>query len=128
MGRYAFFSTEFEYKFRFGVQPSADIRIFGGQICHELYEGGDFHHEWEQKDREIILEQLQRLQEWLAEPVDFEVYEKNVQGTFQLKSDLYHLYKKDHDEELLARYILGSCIYHQLHYVDTLKVCYEGWN
>jgi len=128
MGRYAFFHTGFDYKFRFGVQPSADIRIFGGRICHELYEGGDFYHEWEQKDREIIMEQLQGLQEWLAEPVHFEMYEKNLKGTFQLKSDLYTLYKNDHNEELVSRYILACCIYHQLLYTEKLEVAYEGWN
>ncbi len=128
MGRYAFFNTGLEYKFRFGVQPSADIRMFGGRICNELYEGLDFHHEWEKKDKIFVLEQLQSLQEWLGESVNFEMYEKNVQGTFQLKSDLYDLYEKDHNEELLARYILGCCIYHQLLYMEKLEVAYEGWN
>ena len=33
MGRYAFFNTEYEYKFAFGVQDSCDILLFGGEGC-----------------------------------------------------------------------------------------------
>jgi hypothetical protein len=129
MGRYAFFNTEFEYKFRFGVQSSSDMRSFGGRICHELYEGGEYHHEWEKKDTGYILEQLNSMLEWIGEePVKFELYEKNVQGTYNLKQDLYDLYAKGHNEELVARYILGCCLYHQLLYTELLEVAYEGWN
>ena len=129
MGRYAFFNTELEYKFRFGVQSSSDMRRFGGRICHEKYQGGDFHHEWETKDMEFIKIELTNLLEWLGEePIKFEEYGKHLEGTYSLKHDLYDWYKKGHDEELLARYILGCCIYHQLLYRDKLEVFYEGWN
>ena len=129
MGRYAFFNTDLEYKFRFGVQSSSDMRKFGGRICHEKYQGGDFHHEWEKKDCEDILNHIENLFEWLGEGhVDFDSYEKTVEGTYTLKHDLYELYEKDHDEELVARYILGCCIYHQLLYTDKLEVSYEGWD
>jgi hypothetical protein len=127
MGRYAFFNTDLEFKFRFGVQPSSDIRMFGGRVCHEHYIGADFHHEWEQHDKEYIKEQLQYLLEWLGvDPVDFELYEKNLEGTYQLKFDLGDLYK-EYSEEIVCRYILGCCIYHQLLYIDKLEVAYEGW-
>lgn len=129
MGRYAFFNTDVEYKFRFGVQPSSDIRRFGGRICHEKYDGGDFHHEWEANDMDTIKMELTNILEWLGEePIQFEKYTKNLEGTYSLKHDLYDLYEKDHDQELLARYILGCCIYHQLLYMDKLEVFYEGWN
>ncbi len=128
MGRYAFFNTEFEYKFRFGIQPSEDIRTFGGRICHEKYKGGDFHHEWEKRDMPFILEQLDSLRDWLCiEPIDFERYEKNLEGTQQLSLDLYTLLEGDikHSEEIVVRFRLGSLIYHQLIYTDTLTVQYE---
>lgn len=129
MGRYAFFNTDLEYKFRFGVQSSSDMRKFGGRICHEKYQGGDFHHEWETKDMDTMTQQIENLFEWIGEGrVDFDSYEKTVEGTYQLKHDLYELYEKDHDEELVARYILGCCIYHQLLYTDKLEVSYEGWD
>lgn len=128
MGRYAFFTTELEYKFRFGVQPSSDIRSFGGRICHEHYTGSDFHHEWDQQDKKTIEQQLQTLLEWLGvEHVHFESYKKTLEGTYTLKNDLYDLYK-NHSEDLVCRYILGCCIYHQLLYTDKLEVQYEGWN
>lgn len=128
MGRYAFFNTEFEYKFRFGIQPSEDIRTFGGRICHEKYKGGDFHHEWEKRDMPFILEKLDSLRDWLCiEPIDFERYEKNLEGTQQLSLDLYTLLEGDikHSEEIVVRFRLGSLIYHQLMYTDTLTVQYE---
>ena len=129
MGRYAFFNTDVEYKFRFGVQSSSDMRKFGGRICHEKYQGGDFHHEWETKDMDSMKQQIENLFSWLGEePVTFDTYEKNLEGTYTLKHDLYELYEKDHDEELVARYILGCCIYHQLLYTDKLEVSYEGWD
>ncbi len=129
MGRYAFFDTDLEYKFRFGVQSSSDIRSFGGRILYEKYEGCDHHHEWEKKDIEYIMDQIKGLLQWIGEePVEFEKYAKNREGTNELKHDLYHLYEKDYNEELVARYILGCCIYHQLLYTDKLTVVYEGWN
>lgn len=126
MGRYSFFTTGLEYKFRFGVQPSSDMRSFGGRICHEKYKGGDFYHEWEQQDKETIEDQLKNLLSWLGvKPVNFESYEKNLDGTHELRNDLYDLYK-EYSEDLVARYILGCCIYHQLLYTNKLEVHYEG--
>ncbi len=128
MGRYAFFNTDFEYKFRFAVQPSKDIRTFGGRICHEKYEGGDLHHEWEKRDVPFLLEELNYLRECLGiEPIDFEQYEKRLEGTQQLSLDLYTLLEGEtkYSEELVVRFRLGSLIYHQLMYTDKLTVQYE---
>jgi hypothetical protein len=128
MGRYAFFNTDFEYKFRFGVQKSADMRSFGGRICHEKYDGGDLYHEWDKKDIPFILEELNGLRGWLGiEPIQFEKYEKTLEGTQQLSLDLYKLLEGDtkYSEETVVRFRLGSLIYHQLMYTDKLTVQYE---
>lgn len=127
MGRYASFNSGLEYKFRFGVQPSEDIRSFGGVLSYENYgECGDLTHNWTQGDKSTIQIELKALLEWLGiEPVQFEIYEKNLDGTHELLHALYELYKTDHNEELVARYIIGCCIYHQLLYTEALKVNYE---
>jgi hypothetical protein len=128
MGRYAFFNTDFEYKFRFAVQPSEDIRSFGGRICHEKYKGGDLYHEWEKRDIPFILEELNGLRKWLGiEPIQFDKYEKSLEGTQQLSSDLYELLERDkkHSEELVVLFRLGCFIYHQLMYTEKLTVHYE---
>jgi hypothetical protein len=128
MGRYAFFKTGFEYKFRFGVQKSEDIRRFGGLIDYSTYsKTGELSHTWSPQDIPQIEEELKRILEWLGtEPVDVSLYEKNLQGTYHLMSDLYDLYKTDHNEEIIAPYILGTCIHHQLLYEEALSAQYES--
>lgn len=127
MGRYAFFSSGFEYKFKFGVQPSEDIRSFGGRINYELSDGSYLHHEWDQKDCDSIESQLKELLHWFCtDTVDFTKYDLNLQGTYALVYDLYKLYETDHDPEIISRYILGCLIYHQLLYAEALSVDYEG--
>lgn len=76
----------------------------------------------------FILEELNHLREWLGiEPIDFEKYEKDLEGTQQLSFDLYTLLEGEtkYSEELVVRFRLGSLIYHQLMYTDTLTVEYE---
>ncbi len=127
MGRYAFFQpTDIEYKFRFAVQPSSDMRRFGGIMRHEA-KTADLRHEWEKVDMEEILAQLDYLVEYLEiEMPNFESYEKNVDGTHQMKFDLYNVFEsKKLDEELFTRFTLGCVIFHQLLYVDKLTVLYE---
>lgn len=127
MGRYAFFNTSVEYKFRFGIQDSEDIRKFGGVGSYEGYESEYSSHSWNQSDKETIEEELKRLLEWIGiDLVDFSTYEKNSKGTQQLYSDMYDLYHKDYNEEVIARYILGCLIYHQLLYTESLQADYEG--
>lgn len=125
MGRYAFFNTGLEYKFRFGVQDSSDITLFEGTSA--VSESHDSTHTWSAEDREKIAGKLKVLLEWIGEPpVDFASYEKTIDGTWKLKSELYGLYQKDYNEELVARYILGCLIYHQLLYEESLQADYEG--
>jgi hypothetical protein len=126
MGRYAFFSTNFEYKFRFGVQPSDEITLFGGTTSHLHFQQGYLTQTWSQEDRPLIQERLDKLLEWIGEePVAFEAYEKNVGGSYRLLSELYTLYTTGHSEKNVAQYILGCLIYHQLLYTDTLVADYE---
>lgn len=51
MGRYAFFSTGFEYKFWFGLQNSLDILNFGGTSRNSRGEDGaiewTFHFDYD---------------------------------------------------------------------------------
>ncbi len=129
MGRYAFFSpTGFEYKFRFAVQSSSDIRTFGGVMLHRPTNSGDFVHEWDQRDKEYILGELKDLVELLCIAMpDFESYETNLDGTQQLSLDLYKLLEGEthSNEEIVVRFRLGCFLYHQLMYVEKLTVQYE---
>jgi len=101
MGRYAVFNTEFEYKFAFGAQASGDIQLFGGI-------GEEGFHEWTQDDKKYILDNL-------SVSVDFEKYEKTLDGTYALKNDLHIDYTQ----------MLGCLIYHQLLYTDELTCEYD---
>jgi hypothetical protein len=127
MGRYAFFTTGLEYKFRFGIQLSEDIRSFGGVGSYENYSKGYSTHHWDSKDCEEIRNDIRALAESLdiSLPI-MEAYEKSLEGTHTLHSDLYTLYEKDFNEKALARFILGCLLYHQLLYTETLEADYEG--
>lgn len=49
MGRWAFFSTGYEYKFWFATQSSADIRLFGGTPLvppHANMANSNLYHVW----------------------------------------------------------------------------------
>ena len=122
MGRYCFFNTGVEYKFWFGVQPSEDILKFGGTPTF-VYEG-DHKHTWSVIDRKRIENTLRNLEETLGlEKIDFEKYEKSVEGTYQLKDYLYTIVN---ETPLISRYILGCLIYHQLLYRLDLNCIYES--
>ena len=126
MGRYAYFSTGFEYKFSFGVQSSEDILLFEGRAFLNEAEPGFKRHMWEKEEISRIQKKLDESLKWLGEePVNFQSYEGSALGTYQLMNDLLPLYK-EHNEELTARYILGSIIYHQLLYNEILVAEYEG--
>jgi hypothetical protein len=126
MGRYAFFSTGLEYKFRFGVQESYDMCRFGG-VLSETIPNAHYTQAWTESDRSTALAKVQELAEFLGDPVpDFSVFEKSLEGTYQLRDALYPLYTEDHSEELVARFLLGCLLYHQLLYTDPLQVEFEG--
>ena len=116
MGRYAFFNTDFEYKFSFGVQPSDDIELFGGVVSKDYSEMDNrMEHTWTSKDKPFILEKLKKLEDI---NIDFEKYEKNLKGTQELRNDLY-------DIDIHCTTLLGCLIYHQLLYTADLICDYE---
>lgn len=122
MGRYAFFNTGFEYKFRFAVQPSEDMLAFGGTPTF-VYEG-DPKHDWTIVDRKKIEGILRDLEDALELPnLNFELYSKDVEGTSDLRLDFYSSEKSD--EMLFCKYVLGCLIYHQLLYRLDLSCTYE---
>lgn len=113
MGRYAFFNTEFEYKFSFGIQPSDDIELFGGYITRDYnIDDNCMEHTWTSEDKSFIVCQINSYN------INFEIYEKNLKGTQQL----YH-YLCDTISNSTIR--LGCVIYHQLLYTPVLTCRYE---
>lgn len=107
MGRYAYFSTGFEYKFVFGIQPSTDIALFGTGFDDEE---GNPCHEWTETDIPLLKEYLDEY------TVDWNLYAKSVDGTSKL---LWVLRELPHD------IVLACVIYHQLLYCCPLAVDYE---
>jgi hypothetical protein len=123
MGRYAFFNTELEYKFAFGVQPSEDIQEFGGTDISD-YKNDRPRHTWTEEDREDILFELKHIEEFYEfEPFDFSKYKKDLDGTYDLRCD----FEKSHKylDAQHYKYMLGLMIYHQLEYKSPLTVSYE---
>lgn len=126
MGRYAFFNTNFEYKFIYGLQASEDILLFGG---HTLTINKESPIQmWKSSDKENILQILQANDFH----VEFENYEKNINGTYALHKDLKEKFSDflEINESIIAAQsiyenILGSLIYHQLLYTNELIAKYE---
>ncbi len=97
-------------------------------MVHTKMENGDLVHEWDQRDVEEILKELQELAELLGVSMPtFDSYEKTVAGTHKLGHDLYDLLDTDpkYDENNVVRFRLGCFLYHQLMYVEKLTVHYE---
>lgn len=100
--------------------------MFAGIMRFPQNRDGDFYHEWDSRDLKAVQELCEENRAYLdIEPIDMETYEKSVEGTQDLRSDLYELYEESYDEEDVARYILGCLIYHQLLYCNPLHVHYE---
>jgi hypothetical protein len=114
MGRYAFFNTGLEYKFKFALQSSEDMLYFAG-VSYNGRDENELVHIWNKTD---LIKIKEKLYDYYAEEVDLTKFEKNLSGTYDLK---YHL------EQITDNYtyVLGYLIYHQLHYVDELSVNYE---
>ena len=127
MGRYAFFNTDFEYKFWFSIQESTDIQRFGGIILNEYYHENEFHHKWEAEiDLPFIKRELSRLETiYGIDPVDCSTYKKSISGTYAFYDFLQGHVGRAISEQCQAHYILGYLIYHQLTYTPELTVSYE---
>lgn len=124
MGRYAFFNTEFEYKFGFAVQESEDITTFlGDPVIHEEDDGPA--HRWNMvEDGELVLIEIRRLEEDLKLPeLDFTTFSPDLDGTYALRDHIRTLFNST--EKAHWRYLLGVLIYHQLIYQEDLEATYE---
>jgi hypothetical protein len=120
MGRYAFFNTGLEYKFKFGVQSSGDMIKFNGNSYYGSNEDS-LVHTWEKKiDESLIKKQLEDYN-YNNIKIDLTNFENNIEGTYKLKNYLDKLEEICNNHE----YILGYLIYHQLQYVDILSVEFE---
>ena len=122
MGRYAFFNTEFEYKFWFAIQGSLDITLFGGMDT--TVEEENPSHEWNQDDLEYIRAKLVICARDTGVQIpDFEKYTKDVSGTYKMVREIRE--EAFPSSEVAAYFSLGCCIYHQLLYTPTLTATYE---
>lgn len=124
MGRYANFNTGFEYKFVFAIQPSDDIKEFGGEVNNSDDEEYNYYytgHVWTEQDKDTILSILKNFGEGFRVP-DFSNYECSVIGTTSLYEDFYDSSNKNNRS---PKFILGCLIYHQLLYEPDLSVQYE---
>ena len=92
MGRYANFSTGFEYKFAFAIQASQDITKFGGSALLELHNLYEKHHIWRKyADFQTVWDRLvgvdyvpeKELREFVV------TYEKTLEGTERLCHEIY---------------------------------------
>jgi hypothetical protein len=116
MGRYAFFSTDVEYKFAFGIQASQDILMFGGDFDEEKCEVT-----WSQNELPSILDELEHFPYTLP---NFDNFEKNFSGTYELKNYIIDNHAIDY-HELFYRFLLGCLVYHQLSYTPNLIAHFE---
>jgi hypothetical protein len=114
MGRYAYFSTDFEYKFVFAVQSSSDIDAFGGARI------GSYKRQWKKSQAPTIVEQLIGMSNDGKLVHDVEKYQKNVDGTYTMYWDM-----RDGKYDIDCLYMLGALIHHQLLYTDVLDVTFE---
>ena len=113
MGRYANLSTEYEYKFVFGVQDSTDIEQFFGkdtseeETCENVGcededcdgdHGENLSRVWDNKnyDKEKVLARLTLMKEKdkTLPLVDLSQYEKNIEGTDKLNEWFFTNYLK----------------------------------
>ena len=126
--RHAFFSTGLKYEFMDSIQPSSDIRAFGGIITtsNKDLNRGHYKHSWNyEKDAPIMFEILKEDSDMLP---DFNAFPTNLTGTCELRKWFYKLKNDQYGDFLWDWYYkfeLGCVIYHQLLYEPNLYVSYE---
>jgi hypothetical protein len=126
MGRYAFFSTDIEYKFSFAVQSSEDMLEFGGKHDFSKYnEIGYAYHSWTANDDAPgILKRLKQIQQVKGYPeLDWAQFSYDPAGTQRLREVLGEYLSREDASHCF--YELGCIIYHQLLYEPLLTVVYE---
>jgi hypothetical protein len=134
MGRYAYFSTGFDYKFWFGIQPSQDIFEFYGNVYDESSDDDSEDESceydkpgkmvWASSVKNDIKESLDEMKEE-SQLIDipWASFEKSLEGT-QKVCDYFCENDKSQSKEA-ATYMLGCLIYHQLQYEDELTCEFE---
>lgn len=132
MGRYAFFSTGYEYKFAFGIQSSQDILAFGGwlRMKHGLGSDSDSdsadyeeHVRWDQEDLELI---HKKLTSYSGQTLpDIATYEKTLEGLERFRRTIQASQENKPDAEENTQFLLGALIYFQLHMAPTLNATFE---
>lgn len=108
MGRYAFFSTGLEYKFRFAIQPSEDMLQFNG-ISYDGPDADSLIHKWEKKTDELLIKKKLEDYHYDDIKIDLTKFENNLEGTYDLKDHLDNIKEINDDHE----FKLGYLIYHQ---------------
>lgn len=120
MGRYMFFNSGVDYKLVFGVQENQDIDYYGGRHVFNKEEG-TFDIMWLESDIPCIEQRLMDMEHaYLFDRPTMSKYAKNSEGTHELKHEFWEKYGYHKIDELMARYILGLILYHQLSYTCPL--------
>jgi hypothetical protein len=124
MGRYVSFDTGLEYKFRFGIQQSEDVLIYGGKTS---VEEEALFQTWTHNDNNSIMYILNNIEDaHHIDTMDFDKYEQRLEGTLLLRKHLRDIEKDFLDIETdYCRYTLGCLIYHQLQYKNPLVAQFE---
>ena len=135
MGRYAYFSTGFDYKFWFGIQPTQDIFEFYGNLYEDSSDESSsdeksYEYElpgkirWDSSVKNLIQELIDEMKEE-SQLIDIHwaSFENSLEGTQKL-CDYFVEHEKSQSKEA-AKYMLGCLIYHQLFYEDELSCEFE---
>ena len=117
MGRYAFFSTGFEYKFGFATQESIDITYFGGDTIN--LETGEYAITWDAEfDIDVCKDRVEEYEDTYAyTPFNPADYSGDLAGTQKVLQD----YRYKHHT-----YLLGILIWHQLSWSPDLSAQAEA--
>ncbi len=133
MGRWVYFSSGFDYKFWFGIQPTQDIFEFYGALCEDSEEEEESYNKdsiklphklsWESTVKDNIQVYLEDLKETYCLPeIPWASFESSIDGT----EDLYkYICDNINQSREAAKYALGCVIYHQLLYEDDLTCTFE---
>jgi hypothetical protein len=133
MGRYARFTTGFEYKFAFGVQESLDITEFYGAWKKNMDEYENSISWIEDEDKEMIFEKLDKMKKEnpILPEICWEIYKPSMEGTYELRDFFYEKVPQGidstttHNGMMFYKYLLGCLIYHQLTYSEDLSCDFE---
>ncbi len=117
MGRYALFSTGFEYKFGFATQESDEITYFGGDLM--TLQTGEYHITWDAEfDIDVCKDRVEEYEDmYTYTPFNPADYSGDLKGTEKVRAD----YRYKHHT-----YLLGILIWHQLTWCPDLSATFDG--